>query len=120
MGKGAIPLYSLWNGARLSYVEARMQIYAPIYSAAVEATNAWGRLQKLHEKARREGRTLAIRDFDGHDSLATLGSYEAILYNEEMKMGHGFVLAMMLEGQRVWEAGFDRRKLHRTYVDQRD
>src|SRR5262249_38995939 len=35
MGRGAKPLYSLWDGERLGYVEARKRIYAPLYAGAV-------------------------------------------------------------------------------------
>eukprot|EP00026_Physarum_polycephalum_P014442 Phypoly_transcript_14956.p1 GENE.Phypoly_transcript_14956~~Phypoly_transcript_14956.p1 ORF type:complete len:153 (+),score=14.78 Phypoly_transcript_14956:62-520(+) len=37
-GRGAKPLYSYWDGRKLGYVEARHQIYAPLYSKAVEST----------------------------------------------------------------------------------
>lgn len=119
MGRGAIPLYSYWNGEQLGYVEARHKIYAPLYAAAVEKTDAWVRMKNLYEKAKREGRTLAIFDFDGHNSLECLGSYEQVFYNHQMKMGHGFVLAMMLENQRIWEQPYDASKVHWTKVPKR-
>lgn len=40
-GRGAKPLYSYWNGKKMSYIEARHQIYAPLYSNAVEKTIAY-------------------------------------------------------------------------------
>lgn len=30
MGRGAKPEYSLWDGQRLGYIEARKKIYAPL------------------------------------------------------------------------------------------
>ncbi len=38
MGKGAAPEYSLWDGDRLSYIEARKKIYAPEYAKNVTQT----------------------------------------------------------------------------------
>jgi hypothetical protein len=35
MGRGAKPEYSLWDGERLDYIEARKRIYAPLYARAV-------------------------------------------------------------------------------------
>src|SRR5579885_3078321 len=35
MGRGAKPLYSLWDGKHLGYVEARSKIYGPLYGRAV-------------------------------------------------------------------------------------
>eukprot|EP00696_Hemimastix_kukwesjijk_P011838 gnl/Hemi2/24845_TR8355_c0_g1_i1.p1 gnl/Hemi2/24845_TR8355_c0_g1~~gnl/Hemi2/24845_TR8355_c0_g1_i1.p1 ORF type:complete len:193 (+),score=32.92 gnl/Hemi2/24845_TR8355_c0_g1_i1:80-658(+) len=32
MGRGAKPLFSLWDGSRLGYIEARKKIYAPLYA----------------------------------------------------------------------------------------
>jgi len=111
MGRGAVPMYSWWNRRRMGYIEARIEIYCKLYADAVEKTQEWGRLKKIYEKAQAEGKILAIFDFDGHNSLEILDSFEKILYNYEMKMGHGFVLAMMLKNERVWETEkFDEKK----------
>lgn len=40
MGRGAKPLYSMWKGERLSYIDARKQIYAPLYAKLVEETSS--------------------------------------------------------------------------------
>jgi len=31
MGRGVKPLYSLWDGKKLGYIEARIAIYDPLY-----------------------------------------------------------------------------------------
>lgn len=117
MGPGAIPSYSHWGGEQLTYVAARMAIYAPLYAELVEKTDAWQRLQCVYTKAVKENKVLALRDFDGHPSIEQFGGdYERVLYNTREKMGHGFVLAMMLEGQRVWEHPYDPTKEHSTVV----
>ena len=46
-GRGTKPLYSLWKGQHLGYIEARMRIYAPLYTNAVQPTKAWRRLECL-------------------------------------------------------------------------
>ena len=50
MGKDAKPLYSIWDGEKLTYVEARKKIYIPLYSAAVKKTFAFGKLKTMHEE----------------------------------------------------------------------
>lgn len=99
MGKGAKPLYSYWNGQKLSYVEARKRIYAPLYAQAVEKSEAW---QQLKDEYEQKGE-LWLWDFDGYDHRQLGMTYEEVLNHPTKKMGHAFVLAMMLENQRVWQ-----------------
>jgi hypothetical protein len=99
MGKGRAPLYSWWDDQKLPYIEARKKIYAPLYAKAVENTEAYKMLKEIHEQ--REN--IWLWDFDGYDHHKLGMSYEDVLNNPARKMGHAFVLAMMLEGQRVWE-----------------
>ncbi len=101
MGRGAVPLYSLCNGNRLGYIDARKQIYCPLYAEAVERTEAWRLLRQTYEECQAAGKNLYLLDYDGYKTTA---SFEQILNNPAKKMGHAFVLAMMLSGQRVWEA----------------
>lgn len=100
MGKGRKPVYSYWNGRKLNYIEARKAIYCPLYAKAVERSEAFAKLKEEYEKAEKENYTLYLWDFDGR---VTDESYEEILNNEKKKMGHAFVLAMILENKRVWE-----------------
>ena len=95
MGKGRKPLYSLWDGQKLNYIEARKKIYAPLYSKAVEKTEAFKKLKEMYDN----GEKIALWDFDGYNNK----SYEEVINNPNKTMGHAFVLAMMLENQRVWE-----------------
>lgn len=62
-GKGSKPLCSLWNGNRLQYIEARKQIYIPLYQHAVKRTTAYQTLERLYV----EQRQLTLFDFDGYD-----------------------------------------------------
>ena len=93
MGKGFRPEYSYWNGEKLQYIEARKQIYAPLYAAAVRNSPAW----ELLKNAYIQNPDLRLWDFDGYDSIK-LGSWEEALNDPNRTMGHAFVLAMMLEG----------------------
>lgn len=99
MGRGAKPLYSWWDGQKLGYIEARKKIYAPLYSRAVEPTEAFKTLKEMYDR----GDDLWLWDFDGYDHQALGMTFDDVLNCETKKMGHAFVLAMMLEGKRVWE-----------------
>ena len=41
MGRDARPLYSYWDGQKLSYIEARKKIYVPYYSRGVVKQSAF-------------------------------------------------------------------------------
>ena len=99
MGKGAKPLYSYWDGQKLGYIDARKKIYCPLYATAVESTDAYKTLRELYDT----GKELWLWDYDGYDHVALGMSYNDVLHCETRKMGHAFVLAMMLDNQRLWE-----------------
>jgi hypothetical protein len=92
MGKNKKPLYSLWEGEKLGYIEARKQIYIPLYKQAVENTDSFKYLQQLY----RFEKELTLFDYDGYDYLALGMTLEDVLNNPNRKMGHAFVLAMLL------------------------
>ena len=94
MGKGARPLFSYWAGQKLSYVEARKRIYVPLYAAAVQRTAAFRQLRALHSR----GIVLCLWDFDAYAHLALDRTLDQVLHDPSRKMGHAFVLAMLLEG----------------------
>jgi hypothetical protein len=95
MGKGAKPLYSLWKGQKLTYVEARKAIYIPLYRDAVKDTDAFKQLQQMYK----ENKDLYLWDFDGYNHRSLDMSYKDVVNHPVLKMGHAFVLAMMLEEQ---------------------
>lgn len=94
-GRGAKPLYSYWEGRALGYIQARKEIYVPLYARAVVQTEAFGHLQRLHAS----GQELWLLDYDGYDHVSLGLSLAQVLENPARKMGHAFVLAMLLEGQ---------------------
>lgn len=99
MGKGKKPLYSWWAGEKLGYVEARKRIYAPLYAESVVRGSAFKKLKELYDN----GLNIWLRDFDGYNFRELGMTYQEVIDNPDRKMGHAFVLAMILENQRVWE-----------------
>ncbi len=91
MGKGAVPLYSFWDGYALDYITARQKIYIPLYAKAVKKTKALERLKNLHES----GQDIVLFDFDGYH---TKDNMRTIICNPDKKMGRAFVIKMILEG----------------------
>ena len=92
--------YAWWkvDGAfqKLGYIAARKAIYMPLYTKAVVKTDAYRRLVEL----RHAGKNLMLIDFDGYNIHHTKYNftYSDAIHCPLLKMGHGFVLAMMLEG----------------------
>lgn len=94
MGKGAKPLYSLWKGQKLDYVQARKIIYVPAYANAVIKTRSYAMLYE----ALQNGTDVVLRDFDGYDYTKTGRTLVDVINNPSKTMGHAFVLAMLLTG----------------------
>jgi hypothetical protein len=104
MGEGHVPSYSLWvvNGRdqHLGYIEARKQIYAPIYAEAVKKTPAFAQLTETYRQARNNGRILCLWDFDGYDHIQLGRSLSQVINDPGKKMGHAFVLYHLLTGEQ--------------------
>lgn len=96
MGKGAVPEYSYWDGEKLGYIDARKKIYVPLYASAVVKTDAFKKLKEVAELAKKEERDLVIKDFDAYHKGDM--TYDDVLNHEKMKMGHGFILGILLDG----------------------
>lgn len=81
---------------KLDYISARKYIYIPLYARSVVRTEAYRRLVELRDS----GKNLMLIDFDGynlHHPHYGL-TYGDVVHCPLLKMGHGFVLAMLLEG----------------------
>lgn len=96
MGKQK-PLYSYWKlknqYVKLNYIQARKHIYIPLYAAQVIQTKTFKQLQTDYNA----GKDIVLYDFDAYDHI-TLGiSYEDVINNPNKRMGHAFVIAMLLE-----------------------
>ena len=98
MGKGRIPLYSYWNEKKLGYIDARKQIYATIYGEYVLQTNAFTRLSDLYGEVSKQGTNLILLDYDAYDHRRLGMTLVDVINEPKRKMGHAFVLEMILEG----------------------
>lgn len=101
MGKGRIPQYSIWNGKKLGYVEARKEIYAPTYSKLVMETDAFRDLKEIMNSGKYK--VIWLRDFDGYDNTSLGKTLKEVVNNPKRKMGHAFVLAGCLTNNTFWE-----------------
>ncbi|TXH14348.1 MAG: hypothetical protein E6R03_09450 [Hyphomicrobiaceae bacterium] len=97
MGKGAIPAFSWWGGQALDYISARKAIYIPLYAGAVRKGDAFVHLKRLHAT---HGH-VTLWDYDGYDHTKIGMSLEDVTNCKERKMGHAFVLAMLLENHKL-------------------
>ena len=92
--------YSWWKVAGefqpLDYIPARKAIYIPLYAKAVVKTEAFRRLAELRDS----GKNLLLIDFDGYNIHHPRYNftYNDAIHCKWLKMGHCFVLAMLLEG----------------------
>lgn len=98
MGKGSKPEFALHQGERLGYIEARKRIFIPLYANSVKQTTAFSNLKNTWEYLQEEGRDLWLWDFDHYDHHALGMDFRDVIHNEKQTMGHGFILAMLLEG----------------------
>lgn len=89
MGKGVLPEYTYFNGEKLDYIDARKQLYVPLYRSLLDLIKP--EVDKLVSLC--ETNDIALWDFDGY---LTDDSFEDILDNPHKKMGHAFVLREFL------------------------
>lgn len=93
-------LYAWWKVddmfRKLGYIDGRKHIYLPLYAKAVVKTEAFRRLVELRDS----GKNLMLIDFDGYNIHHPRYNftYNDAIHCKWLKMGHCFVLAMLLEG----------------------
>ena len=93
MGKGRKPEYLWWDGHKLDYVTARLGVYVPLYARSVFNNESYQHVQSLRKTHER----VCLWDFDGYDHRALGMTYVDVLKHPTRKMGHAFVLAMLLD-----------------------
>lgn len=98
MGKGIKEEFSFWNGERLTKVDARKQIYIPLYKESVSTTkkDAFSKIVDCYEDLSNQDKDLYLRDFDGYDRHSVNMSLEDVINNTNKSLGHCFVLEMMI------------------------
>lgn len=94
MGKGIKPLYSWWDGEKLTYIEARKKIYLPHYGKNVIKTYAFRELFELAKN--NKNKNIYLRDFDGYNHIKENMSFQDVLHNNKKSMGHAFVIWYLL------------------------
>ena len=93
MGRDKDPLFYLWDTEKLSEVEARKQVYIPLYKNLVENSEAYKGLKYIYEQEK----DIVLIDnlaFDYLDLNITLEDY---LNDSSKPFTHSLVLALMLE-----------------------
>jgi hypothetical protein len=98
MGKGRAPLFCLWKGEHLGYVDSRKKIYGPLFVKAVRNTTSYARLEELAKSHP----TIYIRDWDGWNMQKhKMSDLSDVLNCTTRKMGHAFFLKAMLENDKI-------------------
>ena len=93
-------LYAWWKVdgefQPLGYIAARKAIYISVYAKAVVKTEAYRRLVELRDS----GKNLMLIDFDAYNIHHPKYNftYNDAIHCPILRMGHGFVLAMLMEG----------------------
>jgi hypothetical protein len=100
-GKGAIPLYTLYCGEKLGYIEARKRLYTTYYADAVQKTDSFKKLKEIWIDCLMNNKDLILQDFDAYNHRVLKYTWENILNDEERKMGHAFVLAKVLSEIKI-------------------
>lgn len=95
MGKGVKPLYSWWHGKHLNYVDAKHQIYIPLYRDLVLKTESY---KKLYNWVL-QGRDIALRDFDGYDHVSRNMTLKDVINDPKRSLGHAFIIYGLLTGE---------------------
>lgn len=88
-------LYHYWNGCKLSDLEARKEIFVPLYTNAVKHTKAFEKLKNLYQRTKKD---IILLDYEGYDHRLLNLTLIDVLNHKDYHIGQGFVLCMMLEG----------------------
>lgn len=107
MGKGKIPLFSfwktfnddlnIWEEQHWKYIEARTNIYIPLYAKLVYKTSAFKKLQTMLKFQHK----VALWDFDGYDFEKRNMTFKDVVFSEKYKCGHAFVIYGLLTNQII-------------------
>lgn len=95
MGKGAIPICSWWGRPR-GYIEARKVIYAFYYAQNVLKTESYKILREQYNECDLRNKDMILLDYDAYDHIGLGMSLVDVINDPNKKMGHAFVLIMML------------------------
>lgn len=107
MGKGKIPLFSYWKTFnsenqhwqehRWTYIDARTNIYIPLYAKLIYKTSAFKKLKTMLKFQHK----IALWDFDGYDFEKRNMTFKDVVFCEKYKCGHAFVIYGLLTEQII-------------------
>lgn len=110
MGKGRKPLFSYWKSInpktnnveeyRWEYIDARINIYIPLYAKLIYKSNAFNKLKTMLKFQHK----IALWDFDGYDFEKRGMTFKDVVYCEKYKCGHAFVVYGLLTNQIIIDA----------------
>lgn len=95
MGESTKPEFIYWDGRRFTEQAFKEQIFIPLYCRLVKRTDAYAMLVRDYLKNFKE---ITIYDTDSYDYTQLGMTYQDVIKNNDKKMGHSFLLAMLLEG----------------------
>jgi len=97
--KSWAPIYAVHNGKKLSYIEARKEVYVPIYRELIEKLAVLKAIRHLVDS----GQNVMILDLDGpplsewpNGMPVTKESLKTMLNDPKHPFGHGYVVSMAL------------------------
>ena len=86
------------NLEKLDYVSSRKKVYIPEYAKLIVNTDSFKYLKELYES----GKKLALCDFDAWNyygpNLDQDTTIKDVVNNPAYKVGHGYVIKMLLQG----------------------
>lgn len=92
------PMCVWWNGKEMGYIEARKEIYIPLYTQAVlDRKTDFANLISMVKRHIDEGFNVYFWDFDGYNHYKMNLTYDQIVNDPSRPLGHAFVLAYMVE-----------------------
>ena len=98
LGSNDVVLYSFWKGNKLPYLDARKEVYCPVYADLVQQTVAF---KQLYDLVHNKGQNVQIRGFDGYD-VGNL-SLDQCLHDPSRSFGHELVIVSLLRNEKPWE-----------------
>ena len=99
LGKGSKPSYSYWNGKKLGYMDARLEIYCSLYAKAMQGNRWFDKLKAMTET----NDELILSDPDARDYIAEGKTLKEMLFDTSKPLSHSVLLAMLLCDVPIWE-----------------
>lgn len=94
-GAWNIPLFSWWNGKKLSRLEAQNNIFLPLYSKAVVKTRSFQKLKDIYNSSDKD---IVLLDYEGYNHRDLEMNWNDVVNHPTWPIGQGFVISMILEG----------------------